>query len=1171
MNVFKEQLNNLASYNELIKNLKNKLSPISLHGLSKENISHIAYAIKEDLKGQVLIITYDELRAKSIIEDLALFDAQNSEIYPARQLVFYDFDAVSHDISNQRLKVLDRLINEENIIVVASIESILNRVMKKDIFKKYKKEINFGDRLNLDEIVNSLIVQGYERVDMIEGHGQFSVRGGIIDFFPTTNEYPFRVELFDDEVDSIRTFSLKDQRSIENFTGAKITPAKEIFIEEQFKESIKEKIEKELNSTLKKFKLNKEEQKSENLEEKFKYYIERIDSNLSIENLDIILPYMIEDLSNIITYIKNDTTILVDEPNRIDENIKSLNDDFLEKYRDLYESGEVLNSHKDIFYNYEEIIKILNSKDVVTMTGLLKNNKQFKPKKIVSISTKSVQAFHSKLDILKDELNRLRYKGYKIVILSGTDERGKRLSKNLKEKSIDNIYSDTYDIDIKTGQVVIVPGTIASGFEYPDIKFMIISDKEVFGTIKRKRRKKNKKDQKNISSFRDLKVGDYVVHENHGIGKYIGMEQLVVDGIKKDYLSVRYSGKDRLYIPVDQMDLIQKYIGSEVGKTKVSKLGSGEWARTKSKVKKAIKEMAIDLLELYAKRRTVKGFSFSKDQPWQNQFEDTFPYEETEDQIKCIEDIKSDMEKPSPMDRLLCGDVGYGKTEVALRAAFKATLDGKQVAMLVPTTILAQQHFNTMVERFSDFPINVEMLSRFRTPKRQKEIIKDLKSGNIDVIVGTHRLLTKDVKYKDLGLLIVDEEQRFGVKHKETIKEIKESVDVLTLTATPIPRTLHMALIGARDMSVIEEPPEERYPVQTYVVEYNENMIKEAILKEVNRKGQVYFVYNRVRGIRKIAARLKELLPEIRIVVAHGQMSERELEKVMLDFMNGEYDVLVCTTIIETGLDISNVNTMIIYDADKMGLSQLYQLRGRVGRSNRIAFSYFTYEKDKVLTEVAEKRLKAIKEFTEFGSGFKIAMRDLEIRGAGNILGAEQHGHMTLIGYDLYVKYLEETVNKLKGNIDTERVETTVEVNVDAYIPDKYIQNSEQKIRMYKRITSIDDREEYRDLLEELIDRYGDIPRPVDNLLRIGYIKSIANKLMFTNLSQKDDILILEFDKNSKMNPEMINALYDSFGRKMSFDLSSTPAVKYKLNNTSQDKILTALEEIFQKIKSLKK
>jgi len=568
------------------------------------------------------------------------------------------------------------------------------------------------------------------------------------------------------------------------------------------------------------------------------------------------------------------------------------------------------------------------------------------------------------------------------------------------ELGIDCIYSPNSNIDIKSGQVIIVPVTISAVFEYPRIKYIIISDKEVFGTIKRKRKTKSKKNQKKISSFRELKVGDFVVHENHGIGKYVGMEQLNVQGVKKDYLTVKYSGQDRLYIPVDQMDLIQKYIGADAGKPKVSKLGSGEWSRTKNKVKKAIEDMAMDLLQLYAKRSTVKGYSYSKDQPWQKQFEDTFPYEETDDQLKCIEDIKEDMEKMRPMDRLLCGDVGYGKTEVALRAAFKATLDGKQVAILVPTTILAQQHYNTIIERFNDFPINAEMLSRFRTPNQQKKIISEIKSGNIDIIVGTHRLLSKDVKFKDLGILIVDEEQRFGVKHKESIKQIKESVDVLTLTATPIPRTLHMALIGARDMSVIEEPPEERYPVQTYVVEYNENMVREAIIKEVNRNGQVYFVFNRVKGIKRMAAKLKELVPEARIAVGHGQMSERELEKVMLDFMNGEYDVLVCTTIIETGLDISNVNTMIIHDADKMGLSQLYQLRGRVGRSNRVAFSYFTYEKDKVLSEVAEKRLKAIKEFTEFGSGFKIAMRDLEIRGAGNLLGAEQHSHMTAIGYD---------------------------------------------------------------------------------------------------------------------------------------------------------------------------
>lgn len=1171
MNIFTDQLKNLPSYNQIIKGLEEKISPISLHGLSKENISHIAYAIKEDTDNQVMIITYDELRAKSIVEDLTLFDQQNAELYPSRQIVLYDFDAVSHDISNQRLKVLDRLINNEKIIVVASIESILNRVMKKNVFERYKKRIEFGEEIVLDEIINSLVVQGYERVDMIEGHGQFSVRGGIIDFFPTTNENPYRIELFDNEVDSIRTFDIKDQRSIDNYGFAVITPAKEIFIEEESKDSMIEEIKKELDKTIKNFIKSKEEKYAERLEDKFNHYIERIQNNLTIENIDIILPYMIKDLSSIIEYLAKDAVVLVDEPTRINESVDSLNKGFIEKYRELYSSGEVLKSHQKVYFPYTDMLEVLNNKKVITVSGLLKNNPNFKPKKIINILTKSVQAFHNKIDILKNELKDLKYKGYKVIILSGIEDRGKRLANNLMERGIDCIYSQSTDIDIKSGQVVILPGTISSGMEYPRIKYTIISDKEVFGTIKRKRKIKNKKNQKKIESFRDLKVGDFVVHESHGIGKYVGMEQLSVQGVKKDYLTVKYSGQDKLYIPVDQMDLIQKYIGADAGKPKVSKLGSGEWSRTKKKVKKAIEDMAMDLLQLYAKRSTVKGFAYSKDQPWQKQFEDTFPYEETDDQLKCIEDIKEDMEKTRPMDRLLCGDVGYGKTEVALRAAFKATLDGKQVAILVPTTILAQQHYNTIVERFSEFPIKAEMLSRFRTPNQQKKIISDVKSGNIDIIVGTHRLLSKDVKFKDLGILIVDEEQRFGVKHKESIKQIKESVDVLTLTATPIPRTLHMALIGARDMSVIEEPPEERYPVQTYVVEYNENMVREAIVKEINRNGQVYFVFNRVKGIKRMAAKLKELVPEARIAVGHGQMSERELEKIMLDFMNGEYDVLVCTTIIETGLDISNVNTMIIHDADKMGLSQLYQLRGRVGRSNRIAFAYFTYEKDKVLSEVAEKRLKAIKEFTEFGSGFKIAMRDLEIRGAGNLLGAEQHGHMTAIGYDLYVKYLEETVKKLKGEIEKEKVETTIEINVDGYIPDRYISNGEQKIQMYKRISSIEDKEEYRDLLEEIIDRYGDIPKAVDNLLRIGYIKSLANKLMFTNISQKNDILILEFNIVNRITPEIINVLYDNFGRNMTFDLSKTPALKYKLNNTAQNRVLTVLEEILEKIQSLNK
>ena len=1170
MNLFIDQLKNLSSYNKIIENIEKRISPISVHGLSKENIAHIAYSIKENKENQILIITYDELRAKSIVEDLKLFDKKNAQLLPSRQLVFYNFDAVSHNISNQRLKVLDGLINGDNLIVVASIESILNRVMKKEIFEKYKKKIIFGEEVIIDEIIESLVYQGYERVDMIEGKGQFSIRGGIIDFFPTTSQNPYRIELFDNEVDSIRTFNIKDQRSIENLSMAIITPAQEIFIEEKTKEKITQKINNQLSNTVEIFNKNKENIAAEKLEEKFQDYISRLESNLTIENVDMILPFMIEELSSVIQYFKKDSVVLLDEPNRIEENIEGIKEDFVEKYKELYYSGEVLEAHKNIYIPYKNITEKLEDKVVLTTTALLKNSPTYKPKEIINVLTKGIQAFHNKIEILANELNDLKYKGYKVVILSGVEDRGQRLVEGLIDRGVDCIYSNSYDIEIKSGQVIVVPGTINSGFEYPRIKFTVISDKEVFGTVKRKRRKKERKNQEKISSFRDLKVGDYVVHESHGIGKYVGTEQLEVQGVKKDYLTVKYSGQDKLYIPVDQMELIQKYIGADAGKPKVSKLGSGEWNKTKKRVKKAIEDMAKDLLKLYAKRSTVKGYAFSKDQPWQKQFEDTFPYEETEDQLRCIKEIKGDMEKHTPMDRLLCGDVGYGKTEVALRAAFKATLDGKQVALLVPTTILAQQHYNTIIERFSDFPIAAEMLSRFRTPAQQKKIISGVKSGIIDIVVGTHRLLSKDVKFKDLGLLIVDEEQRFGVKHKETLKELKESVDVLTLTATPIPRTLHMALIGVRDMSVIEEPPEERYPVQTYVVEYNEQMIRDAIIKEMNRNGQIYFVFNRVRGIKKMASHIKKIVPEARIAVGHGQMSERELEKVMIDFMNEEYDVLVCTTIIETGLDIPNVNTMIIYDSDKMGLSQLYQLRGRVGRSNRIAFSYFTYEKNKVLTEVAEKRLKAIKEFTEFGSGFKIAMRDLEIRGAGNLLGAEQHGHMTAIGYDLYVKYLEETVKKLKGDIEQEDIETSIEINVDGYIPDKYISNQEQKVQMYKRISSIDNKEEYRDLLEELIDRYGDIPKEVNNLLRIAYIKSLSRSSKIVNIIQKNDIIFFEFDKPDRITPELINMLSNEFRRKITFDVSKTPSLKYKFNISSQTKLLTELEDIVEKIYSLK-
>lgn len=1166
LNMCIDSLKNLSSYDQLLKEINKNSSPIALHGLSEENIAHISHGINQYLNRQILVISYDDLRAKKIFEDLKFFSGENCELFPSKELVLYDIDAYSHEVSNNRVRIMDRLAQEENIVVVSSINSIVNKIMAKTLIREYTIDLEIGQIVDLNQLISKFIIQGYERVDMVEGVGQFSIRGGIIDIFPVSSHNPFRIELFDDEIDSIRTFDLKDQRSIENSSQVHIPPIKEILILDEEIEDIVEGIKNDLKDHIRKLKRKKAKKLIDTLEEKFGNYIERLSNRLSIRNTDLLIPYFKQKLFNIIDYFKDDSVIIIDEPKRIEESIKSLNQSFLDRYTDLFERGEVLPNHQYIYHNYDSIIETLKNHICVTTTNLLKNNPKFKPKAIINFSVKSMQPFHNKIELLVDELKRLKYRGYKTIILSGTKERGIRLVERLLERNIECSYVEDCFREIKSGQVFVTSGSISRGFEYVGLKFAIISDKEVFGTYKKARVTKTRKDTAKITSFTDLTVGDYVVHESHGIGKYVGIEQLTVQGVKKDYLTVKYSGEDRLYVPIDQMNLIQKYIGSDTVKPKVNKLGSSEWVKTKTKVKKAIEDMASDLIKLYAARQTVKGYKFSKDTPWQKQFEDAFQYEETEDQLRCIEEIKKDMEKDRPMDRLLCGDVGYGKTEVALRAAFKAIMDGKQVAMLVPTTILAQQHYNTIVERFSQFPIKIEMLSRFRTPKQQKKIISDLKSGNVDIVVGTHRLLSKDVKFKDLGLLIIDEEQRFGVKHKEKIKIIKETIDVLTLTATPIPRTLHMSLIGIRDMSIIEEPPEERYPVQTYVVEYNEQIIKDAIIKEISRGGQVYYLYNRVQSIQQFASKIKKLVPNARISIGHGQMSERELEKVMLDFLNRETDVLVCTTIIETGLDIPNVNTIIIHDADKMGLSQLYQLRGRVGRSNRLAFAYLTYEKNKVLTEVAEKRLKAIKEFTEFGSGFKIAMRDLEIRGAGNLLGSEQHGQMAAIGYDLYVKFLDEAIKKLKGEEREEKIETTIELNVDGFIPKKYIENEEQKVEIYKRISSITDKKDYSDVLEEIMDRFGDIPREVNNLMKVSYIKSLCSRAGITSVYQNEQTVRIDFKDTKFFTPDLINSLVSSYGRRLTFDMSKNPNLKYKLVGKTQESILEELEKIIEKI-----
>jgi transcription-repair coupling factor (superfamily II helicase) len=1160
-NFFLDPLKTLASYEKLIKDIENRNSPIATNGIIDENIGHIVYGLREHTRRQMLLITYDEVKGRKLYEDIKNFGEENVVFFPKKEVLFYDVEAFSYERSNQRLNVVSRLMEGEDLIVIAHIDALLDKLLNPNLFKKYTQLIKFEDTVDLNKITEIFISSGYERINMVEGVGQFSIRGGILDFFPPNSENPYRIELFDDEVDSIRTFDIRTQRSLEIVGHVFIPPVKEILILEDYREEIVKNLEKDLKRVNSKVKENSIEK--QNIEEKFNKYVEALKENLYISNRDMILPFIPKEyLSNLINYFKEDSLIFIDEPKRVEEKVKNIKDEFNLKFTDLYEVGAVLPSHVNISYDYKDILDDIKNKICITNSALLKGNATLSPKSILNFSTKSMQSYHNKMEFLIEELNHYKYRGYKVVILSGTEERGKRLHSSLLDLGMETIFAENKNKEIKSSQVYITSGSINGGFEYPAIKFAIISDKEIFGAAKKKARKFIKKDQEKIVSFSDLNVGDYVVHENHGIGQYEGVEQLDIQGIKKDYLTIRYKGQDKLYVPIDQMNLIQKYIGSDSIKPKVNRLSSAEWSKTKAKAKKAVEDMAKDLLELYAKRHNLKGYAFSKDSTWQRQFEDLFPYEETDAQLKSIIEIKKDMEKPKPMDRLLCGDVGYGKTEVALRAAFKAVMDGKQVAFLVPTTILAQQHYNTLMERFDTFPVKVAMLSRFRTPAEQKIAIEGIRKGTIDVVVGTHRLLSKDVEFKDLGLLIIDEEQRFGVKHKETLKKLKETVDVLTLTATPIPRTLHMSMVGIRDMSIIDEPPEERYPVQTYVVENNDQMIRDTILKEIGRGGQVYFVYNRVETIDKITSRLRALVPEATFAIGHGQMSERELEKVMMNFLNKEYDVLVCTTIIETGLDIPNVNTIMIYDADKMGLSQLYQLKGRVGRSNRIAYAYFTYERNKVLSEVAEKRLRAIKDFTEFGSGFKIAMRDLEIRGAGNLLGLEQHGHIEAIGYDLYVKFLHETIRRLQGEVVEETLDTTIDLRVDGFIPVKYIEDEEQKIEVYKKIAAVESMDDYGELIDELIDRFGDVPKEVENLIDISYIKNLASKNHIKNIGQLEKEVVLEFVSTENMSLELLHYLSKKYERKITFDLSTSPSFRFKV----KEDILESLKELVEKI-----
>jgi transcription-repair coupling factor (superfamily II helicase) len=1157
-------LENMQEYKLLIESIKGSSKNIEAYGISDTQKSLIASAVCENTHKSCLIITHNEIVARKIYEDIGFLKPSAGLLLSSGEVIFHKIDARSSEIKQQRLLTIDELLSGETKIVCASVEALLKKMMPASRFKDIKRSVSLGDIVDVDEFVTLFFVAGYERVDMVEGKGQFSIRGGIIDFYPLTATNPVRIELFDDEVDSIRYFDAMTQRSIEKIKTIEINAARELLLYDNEIKSAAQVLNHALEKRLKALNSAGKKKDAERLSEVIKEDIDKLNQGVYFEGLEKYLNFFKLEFNSILDYLK-DFIIIIDEPNRVRQRYDNMELEFQEQFKGLLASNEVLPEQYGTFFTYDQLLTKFKNSKCISFNTLLKSSADFKPDAIISFVSRSMHPFHGKLDLLMDELQLWKSRKYKVIILSGTEEKGRRLVQSLIDQDIEAIYKSSLDIELQDGHIVVMPGTLSNGFEFPSIRYAVISDREVFTAPKKEGPKKK---GRLIKAFTDLKVGDFVVHENHGIGQYIGIEKLTVGGLTRDYLNIKYGGNDKLYIPTDQLDMIQKYIGGEDKLPKLNKLGSAEWSKTKSKAQHSIQALAIDLLKLYAERQQKIGFSFSADTRWQKEFEDMFPYEETDDQLRCIEEIKRDMEDGRVMDRLLCGDVGYGKTEVALRAAFKCVMDSKQAAILAPTTILAQQHYNTCIQRFGSFPIKIDVLSRFKSASELKKAAQDVKSGTVDIIIGTHKLLQDSIKFKDLGLLIIDEEQKFGVGHKEKIKSIKTNLDVLTLSATPIPRTLHMSMIGIRDISLIEEPPEERYPVQTYVMEHNEDVIRDAIFKEVARGGQVYFLHNRVRSIAKTAARIKELVPEARVAYAHGQMDEKVLEDTMLDFYNGEYDVLVCTTIIEAGLDIPNVNTIIITDADKMGLSQLYQLRGRVGRSNRLAYSYFTYQKDKVLSEVAEKRLQAIKEFTEFGSGFKIAMRDLEIRGTGNLLGKEQHGHMEAIGYDLFIKLLEETLQELKGETTVKRVDTSIELQINAYIPETYITDENQKIEMYKKIASISNQQDLFDIEEEIEDRFGDIPTMVRNLLSIAYVKQQAQVCGISNISQRNNNIAIKFKTDKFIKPQAAMQIASDYKSRILFTASEQPYFTLKGTDEKPEELLKEIRNIVEKISS---
>lgn len=1109
-------LDKYPEYVRLGSALKNGEGSAAVFGLGEAARPHIAAGLFRSLGRSMLIVMANEASAARIQRDMA---AYTDRVYhlPARELPLGARGiAASAGLTARRLEPLCALLSGESIAVTVSAEALLQRIAPPSAIRESMLTLSIGDKAEPMKLVSLLAGAGYERVDMCEGCGQVCLRGGYLDVFPINAQDPIRIEFFDDEIDTMRTYDAISQRSIENISSCTIPPATEMPL-------TKEARTRGMR-VLKKIDGMKEE-----------YDI--LAQGGTIAGAEMFLPLFYPE-SLITDYLNENAVILIDEPQRVEESAKLYFTTQLDRIGSHIHGGTALPEQAELICQPSHVLQSLDTPYTAMLFALTRTYGLIKPKCIFRFETRPMAKYIGSSASLAADMAQWKRGGTTVLIYAGTH--AKRISDTLDDEGLTVGISERLSRDIMQGEQLIVAQSIECGYEYPELKLAVISENELYGTQTRKSISAHRK--KPRLAFSELSVGDLVVHELHGIGRFVGVVTLNAAGVSRDYLHLVYAGGDKLYIPTDQLDRVQKYIGGDETTAHLSHLGTGEWQRTVNKTRESVKKLAFDLVKLYGDRLHRKGHAFPPDTQWQRRLEESFPYQETPDQLTCIAEIKKDMESERVMDRLLCGDVGYGKTEVALRAAFKAVTDSKQVAFLVPTTILAQQHYNTLVSRFSGFPVNVALLSRFNTAAEEARVTEGLKKGTIDVVVGTHKLLSKSVQFKDLGLLIIDEEQRFGVGHKEQIKEMRKDIDALTLSATPIPRTLHMSMAGIRDMSVIETPPEQRYPVQTYVMEYSEAIAREAIMKELGRGGQVYFVYNNVRGMDTFCEKLRQLVPEARIAYAHGQMGERQLERTMLDFMQQEYDVLLCSTIIESGLDIPNVNTIIVYDADKMGLAQLYQLRGRVGRGARLGYAYLTFMRNKVLSEVAEKRLSAIREFTQFGAGFKIAMRDLEIRGAGNLLGPEQHGHMAAVGYDLYCKIVEGAVKEARGEKEPVKVDTVVDIPIAAGIPSRYIQHESERLSMYKRIALIETRDDLYDVQDELIDRYGDIPKDTANLMDIALIKADCSRAGVTQLRLKNGEIRFVFDKQAPIDgAKLISAAASIAGARVTF--GETPSL----------------------------